>query len=183
MAAGQAAFSIRTVYILAVSMASGNSNGPQDSIFRSLAILHLAMLMGQLLFAAVVCILVFSGNLAPVIDDSQNIQILVGAIALAAIGGSQAIFNSRLSAARDKSTNDEKLSTFKTAFVLRNAVLELGALAPLVLFMLTGTMAYFYIAVALIIWFAFQFPVRSKILSAINIDELSPTQSNTGDRF
>lgn len=153
-----------------------------STYFKTLSILHLAMLIGQLLFGGVAAALVLSGSYQPSLPDSRLIQIAAIAVAVVGVGLSQFLFNSRMAIAHTGANLDAKLSSYKTAAIVRNALLEGPALFCITLYLLTGKLLYIGIAAVLILWFAFQFPVRSKVLSALQMDELSLAEEGT-DRF
>jgi hypothetical protein len=138
--------------------------------FRSLRILHLAILAGQAMFCAVAALLVFSAGLEPSIDDSRLLNVLVPLIAVGAVAASMGLFRRRLEAAQSAGP-DQKLDLYRGALILRYAILEVPALLSIIMFMLTGTIAYLAVAGMLIAWFALQRPGRARAMEDLRMDE------------
>jgi hypothetical protein len=161
-----------------------NASVPNNtgSYFSSLAILHMAFLMGQLTFAGITSFLVFSHSVPPSLKDSLALRI--GAILLAIVGliASQILYSKRLSEAQAGESADEKLTSFRIAFIVKDALLEAPSIFAIVIFLLTGKGLYLCVSGALIVWFALQYPYRSKVLSELNLDEVAMTDGKT-DRF
>jgi hypothetical protein len=150
---------------------------------RALIILHTAMLIGQVLFCAIAAFMVLQVGMPHTIDDVQPLRIGVGILALGAIIGSQALYGAQMAKVAQQQTREEKLAGIRKAVLLRNALLEAPALLAIILFMLSGGLVYLGITSALIIWFALQYPTRSRILSAAPPDDLWSSGPSKGDRF
>jgi hypothetical protein len=150
--------------------------------FKAVGILHLSFLVGQLLFAAIAAFMVFSHSVPPSLPDATIIRIGLIALAILCIGASQFIYNKRISETHAGQSVDEKLSAFRAAMLIRCALLEGPSLLSIILFLLTGSILYLCLALAIILWFALQYPFRSKVLSEIGLDELSLTDGKS-DRY
>jgi hypothetical protein len=152
------------------------------SYFTSLSILHIAFLVGQLIFAGVASFLVFSNAVPPSLEDSVALQVAAILLAIGGLVAGQMLYNKRVNEAQAAQTTDEKLATFRAVFIMKDALLEGPSIFALVIFLLTGKMLYLCVSGALILWFALQYPYRSKVLSELSLDELALTDGKT-DRF
>ena len=150
--------------------------------FTSLAVLHIAMLVGQLIFAGVVAFLMFTHAFPPALSDALYFKVGVIALAIGCLAVSQHLYNKRVNDAQIGQTTDERLTSYRSAFLIRGALLEAPSIFAIIVFMLTGNVIYLAVSGALMLWFALQYPFRNKVLSALAIDELSLLDGQ-GDRF
>ena len=143
-----------------------------DAYLKSLKILHLAFLAGQVMFAAIAAVLVFTNLFTPVTTEVAILRFIVPGIAIACIVVSQLIFTSRLAAAQVAAEPEEKLNIYRTALILKFALIEGPCLLSTIAFLLSGNYLFLAISGLVIAWFAAQHPVRSKALAGMGLDEI-----------
>ncbi|MFN3316402.1 MAG: hypothetical protein ACK40K_06295 [Raineya sp.] len=96
-----------------------------QAYFTSLRILHIALLMGQILFAGVVFFLNESGNLElKVVELAPMFKILVPILVVGAFFGSQFLFKAKIREAIKQESLSKKLLSYRVAFLLQCAMLE-----------------------------------------------------------
>jgi hypothetical protein len=149
-----------------------NVNNTAEGYFKSLKIIHLALLIGQCLFAAVAFFLVSTNQFPPTLKDSSVLKVIGAATALVGLGAGYFVAGKMVEAAQNNSVMDEKLNRYRSALLVRYALMEAPALLNVVLYMLTGGLLYLGIAGALIVWFGLQIPEKGKCLTEMSIDEM-----------
>lgn len=130
-----------------------------------LQLIHKALLGGQVLFAALLFILLYTGKIEPgwqSLDRMlQVIALIVAAVAY--LAGSKWYFTKKLQEARDAQGIQEKFTHFKKGSLVQWGLLEMATLFALISFLLTGNLAFFMMAVMLIFIFALLYPGPTKL--------------------
>ena len=142
------------------------------SEIRTLKMIHLAMIAGQVLFAAVAFFLVFTGML----DKSANnlyilFRYLVPVCILGGLIGSHFVFRSRLEVIRSDSELSEKLLEYRTTLIIRYAMLEGGTFIALVAYLVVGNHIYLLAAVLVILYFLTLVPNTERVTADLGLNE------------
>src|ERR1700756_3053429 len=128
-----------------------NPNLNPQATVKVLPIIHLALLIGQVLFATVVYFITpqkgFSLN-------GNDPFIFVG-LALAAGGfiGGNIIYKQTLSKIAPDATLSQKVSAYQTAFIIRAALMESPSLFSIVAYMLGGNLFFLALTVLIVLYF------------------------------
>jgi hypothetical protein len=138
---------------------------------KSLQILHTAMLAGMVLFGVVSAVVHFSARLAT--NDTLNkvLQVSVLAISFALIKTGFSIFDRKIQAIPATASANEKMVAYRTASIIKWALIEGPVLFAVICFMITRNYAFIALAFALIILFAFQAPSKLKAMLQLQISE------------
>ena len=130
-----------------------------------LQLIHKALLGGQLLFAAVLFFLMYTGKAEPGWRSLDRVlqALAIAVAAIAYLGGSKWYFTKKLQAARNSTSIQQKFDHFKKGSLVQWALLELATLFALISFLLTGNLAFFMMAVMLIFIFALLYPGPTKL--------------------
>lgn len=152
-------------------MATTPSN---TGIFKTLLIMHKAMLTGQLVFAAVAFYLVYS-NLFP-FQNLKNLDRVLQVVALVCSAGGfyvgQLLFKKGLIAAKTIQANSKvKLLRYRQACILQWALIEGPCLFAIICFLLTHNYAFLALAALLIFLFTMMAPSKLKIALQLQISE------------
>lgn len=135
--------------------------------------LHKALLMGQVLFAAVSFYLVYTKVFtAPAKELEKYLQ--VAALLAVAIGlyAGLTIFKKRLQQINDTTTGaKEKFEKYRTAVIIQWSLLEAPALFCIICFMVTGNYAFLALAVVVMFLFVMMAPSKMKIMLQLQISE------------
>lgn len=139
----------------------------------TLKILHRAMLVGQFLFAAVAYYLVYQAFITPQMREQERLfQVISIVFAAAGVLGGSILFKKKLQEIRNSNnTVVEKFSAYRSASIIRWAMLEGPCIFCLVGFLLIGNYAFMALAGVLILLFAMTSPTGDKVASDLGISQ------------
>jgi divalent metal cation (Fe/Co/Zn/Cd) transporter len=152
------------------------SNQPN---LKTLLIIHIALLIGQLMFA-MVCL-----SITPNKGFSFNTQepfnwvaivLTVGGFALSAF-----LYRMQLSAALKRVSAKEKLLNYTTAIIMRAAPLEAASMFCIVAYILTGNTFFMGIAAIIILYFIVVIPTKDRVLTSLNLSAADLTNDSTAN--
>ncbi|PKP09034.1 MAG: hypothetical protein CVU09_13290 [Bacteroidetes bacterium HGW-Bacteroidetes-4] len=139
--------------------------------FRSLSLIHYALLAGQLVFAGVALYLTYGKT--QLVDSPKGVFIyVVPLIALLAVLVSQAIYRLKIKKLISYQSLIPKMTEYQSIFIIRLALIEGASLFAIVVYLLTIEAIFMAIAVLLIVYFVLLRPTREKI--ALDL-ELNPS--------
>lgn len=143
--------------------------------FKSLKVVHLALVVGVVFFALTSILLQFAGfgTLGPDVD--KILVLVVPIIALIGSYTSNFIFRKKLSEIKKKSSLKEKMEEYRSAFIIRLALIEAPSFLTVVAYLLTGNYLFLGIVVALLIVFFIYSPNQSKFIAEL---ELTKSESD-----
>lgn len=137
------------------------------SFIKTITIIHLALIMGLLLFSGVSYTLVETNVLS--FDFENDIFSLI--VPVFAIGGAFAsnfIYTKKINELTSLESLKDKVMGYQTACIIRFALLEGPALLGIVYYMQTGNLLFLIIAGALIVYFVTLRPTKEKIETDLN---------------
>ena len=142
---------------------------------KALILLHTAMLLGQLLFAAIAYFM-FRNNVPPFDESTSKIMQSV-AVVLTLGGGFAAFFVFRKSVEELQLTAggfDEKINAYRSASIIKFALLEAPSLFCIIGYILTINISFMLLSIVLILVFAGQKPTVPMMVHDMNVsrDEL-----------
>jgi hypothetical protein len=148
--------------------------------FTSLKLMHNAMLVAQIMFAAITFYLVYSNTLVPTFtEEEKTLQVVALAVAAGAIFGGAKFFNSRMAALKEQPLTkiSEKFPAYRSASIVHWALIEAATFVSIIGLFLTGNYAFLALAGFLIIYFFLQAPSKSKVqlhldLNSNEVEEL-----------
>ncbi len=140
--------------------------------FKTLAILHLALVSGTLLFG-IISYLLF------VIDKSSNefteisgyFLFLVPIVFIAGLLASYLVYKNKLSSLIEINNLNEKLAYYRGAFLVRLAILEGTAFFAIVSVMLTNNIIFLLFAGLIIIIMIYYKPTRKSIIIDMQLNQ------------
>lgn len=140
---------------------------------KTLLLLHKALLIGQLIFAAVAFYLIYTDSFP---KEWQHLdQVLqVAAIVFSTTGffAGSMLFKKRLLKARKTETGlADKWALYRTACIIQWAMIEAPCLFAITCFLLTGNYAFFALAAVLILLFTTMGPSSVKIIFQLQVSE------------
>lgn len=129
-----------------------------------------ALVIGQLFFGAVAVYLVnFGGVKVEIPDLNKSLLYIIPTIAIISVFGSSYIFKMRLVALKDKTDLNAKFLDYRSALIVRWALLEGPSFLAIVAFILTGNYLLLSIAALIILFFIFIMPSKSKLESDLEL--------------
>ncbi len=154
--------------------------GKPGSYFNQLSILCLALIVGVSMFCAIAVFL--ASQAGPLLGaNTSDIVFIYVALILSIICLSIAIivFNKKLKMLQVVEVFDDKLKQYRSAIIIRAALIEAPALLNIIFFMLTQNTIFLFLALSLILIKIYFFPRLSKISSdlALNYVELEKIQN------
>jgi hypothetical protein len=146
-----------------------SQNQTLDSYVQSLAIMWTGLFTGPLLFGMISYFLRVSGQFSYLTTaEFSNIMIyLVPAAMIGALLGGNFLYKNRLSAIKKMATQDEKLTAYRSVFIIRNAMPEMAAFLAVVAYLLTGDLRFLAGAAVMLIWLIAIFPTRGRLVTEL----------------
>ena len=139
--------------------------------FKYLQRLHSAMLAGMVLFCLVSAVTRFSAKLTVDTSLDKVLQVMVLLVSFGSIRAGFFIFNKKLQSIPPMAAASEKLSVYRTAAIIKWAMIEGPVLLAVISFMITRNYAFIALAFALIILFALQGPLKQKIMLQLQLTD------------
>lgn len=142
--------------------------GPKNFI-KTTMIIHLALLMGQVLFAVVTCFI--APNAVLDLKPTNDVLFYIApALVVATMFLGSFLFKQQLSKLDAGATLQGKLVVYQTALIIRCAMSEGASLFCIVCALNTGNLFYLVVAGINIIYFIWIRPTKAKIEDSLNLD-------------
>jgi len=143
--------------------------------FKSLKVVHLALALGVVFFTLTSILLQFAGFGTPGPDVDKILVLVVPIFALIGSYASNFIFRKKLNEIRKKSSLKEKMEEYRSALIIRLALIEGPSFLTVVAYLLTGNYLFLGLVVALLIVFFIYAPKQSKFIADL---ELTKTEAD-----
>lgn len=144
-----------------------------QSPLRTLSVIHLALIAGQIMFAAVS--IAIKGKTEIILQANDDIFFfIIPGIALSGILVSSMIFKKLVEQAKTKQAPAEKLKQYLSASIIRWALIEGPSLFAITVYFLKGNLFYILISALLILFMFTLRPTREKVATELDVrpDEL-----------
>jgi len=144
----------------------------KNTVFASLSLMHKAMLVGQVIFSAVMFVLVYKEEYSPVFaEHEKTIQVVALVFSALAIFIGNSLFKKKLAVINEQTVTDAKtkLMQYRSASIMQWALLEAACLLNGVCLFLSGNYAFLALAAGLLLYFAMLMPVKNKIAAQLNL--------------
>lgn len=141
---------------------------------RALGILFFSMLMGQVIFALLAYYMNASGTMivAVLADNGKNILVAIAGLALLLAIGSFIFYRKKITAAKESAqTVQGKLDVYRSANIIRWALLEAPVLLAIIAFMLSGNKDILFVIAAMLLLFISTKPSVAKAAAALSLSE------------
>jgi hypothetical protein len=148
---------------------------PQTSkeYFNSLTILHAAMAIGQLLFGLVIYFQFSNAELTDEMNSMNDIfRIMVPAFIIGGLFTSELLFKTLLKKINQKTDLKERLIGYRSALIIKYALLEGPSLFAIIAFLVTSNLVFLGLSGFIILMFLTNRPTRFR---AINDLLLNPS--------
>ena len=138
--------------------------------FKTLKTIYSAFLAGQVLFALVIVFLVYETMTTSFEDEFTQILLMVfAAISVGSVTTGFILFNQKMEAAQAKSWLNEKLADFRTAMLIKVALMEGPALFAIVGLLMTANVYFFALAALLIVLQLPGFPTKFHVIEKLRL--------------
>jgi hypothetical protein len=139
--------------------------------FNSLNITYMSLILGQVFFAIISLFLSLSGLVSFNLEDSKFILIIVTILfAFGAFYGNTYIFKMKLNAINPASSLFDKLNEYRSACILRWAILEGPSFLSIIGYFLTGDLTFIIITSSIIAFFFMNRPNAEKACTELNLE-------------
>lgn len=158
-----------------------NTQATPNKFIKTLSIIHLAMLIGPVIFG----FLVYSqshSTFQNLSDTTDTFLIITPIVALSGIFMGNLLFNKLIKSAIKVDGLKPKLAGFQTASLIRFAFIEGPAFLGVIAFQLTENLTYLYIAGVLILYLYLLRPTKDKIERGLVLKGKEKEQFNTLDQ-
>jgi hypothetical protein len=148
--------------------------------FRTLAILHLALTLGQLAFAGLFILVKWTGNLrtvgVPIIAGKgvrQEDLFFYAAMAIVAVSilASFLVFRTRIARAKEQQTLFDILSDYRGAVLLRDALLDFPSILAVVAYAVTDNEKYLCLTGVIVLLFLINWPTPSRVMADLGLED------------
>jgi hypothetical protein len=161
-----------------------NQNRPIDpkNFVKLIIIIHLALFMGQTLFAAVVLFI----SKDPALNLKPGNDVLFYVVPFMLVFGIFAgsfVFKQLTAKLAEKTSLTEKLQAYQTALIIRYALSEGASMFSIVCLLLTNNVYYLILAGINILYFIIIRPTKLKILDDLNLNYEEQTEMDTNQAF
>ena len=145
----------------------------KQTTIKQLSILHKALLLGQIMFAAIVFFLIYTNRVNfNLVDLDQVFQLIALGLSAAGVFIGSSLFKKKMQQARETLTDVKaKAEAYRSVSIIQWALIEAPSLFSIVCFMLVGNYAFLALAVALMFWFALTGPSKMKIMLLLGLSE------------
>ena len=149
--------------------------------FKSMQIIHFALMAGIFFFLIVAIFLQFNG-FGTMGEEFNTIIIYVTTLfVLFGIAASHFISKRKLQACINKSTLLEKMNTYREVLVLKFALLEAPSFLAIVSYMLTGNLYFVGLTVLMLAVFVVFRPTKAKAIVELHLDQKEQQVINKPD--
>ena len=137
--------------------------------FKSIKIVHIALVVGVVFFALISVFLQIKGFGTVGHEIDKVLLIVVPIFALIGIFASNFVFKKKLNEIRKKSNLKEKMEEYRSALIIKLALIEGPSFFAVVSFLLTGNYIYLGLTVILIIVFLIYTPNKTKFINELEL--------------
>jgi hypothetical protein len=140
----------------------------KEQWLKSLNVLHLALVIGMSIFLGLVCFLKKDVLTFQTSSDTMPFTVVGLVLGLGVLFVGPLLFNARIKAA--SGTLNQKLNTYRQAFVVKMAVLEGAAIFNILVLFLFGSGIQLLVATLLLCFMVMQKPSAFKISEALQLN-------------
>ncbi len=152
-------------------------NNPSKNYINTLSLIHGALTMGLILFAAITVFLNRSNSSTNSVTDLDNILVyIVPAMAVFGLMASMFLFKNKVKSAKSKDALQKKLYDYRVATIIKLALIEGPALLSIIAYLITGSNLFLGMAAALILYFILQRPSKNKVVMDLDLNRSDSEQ-------
>jgi hypothetical protein len=138
---------------------------------RAIQILYKALLVGQILFAAIALFVVESGRFTLHNAELGNILLIVAVIlSVGGVAFSYSLFEKRMEIVKQQNDLSSKLEGYRAALIMQLGLSEFPALLAIIFYFITGNHAFLIIIILLLVNFLNLYPSRNKIVKQLELN-------------
>ena len=138
------------------------------TFFKTITIIHLALVAGQLLFGIMAYFLTNGKNVVTKLSGDVFFYI-APLLAVAGVIAGSYLFKQKLNSLTDAISLKEKLTIWQTAFIIRCAMAEGPSLFGIAVYLITGNLFYLFISGLIILYFISIGPKKETIAADLDL--------------
>jgi membrane protein insertase Oxa1/YidC/SpoIIIJ len=123
-----------------------------NSYLKTISIIHIALLIGQTIFA-IVAFFINRSTTIELNNAADPFFVVMIALAIGSFIASTILFKKNLEKAKEQEDAKSKLAQYQSALIIRYALLEGPSLFGIVVYLLTGNLFYLMVSVIIILYF------------------------------
>lgn len=139
--------------------------------FKSLFLIWVALIIGQVMFGAVVFYLHKTGAYTGDESLNQTFLMIVPAFVVAGIAGSILFLKMKLKQLKQLDNFESKLEQYRAATIISYALLEGPSLLGIVAFLISGNIVFFALSIMIILMFLISKPSKYKLSLDLELSE------------
>ena len=140
--------------------------------FKSLQIIHFALMMGILFFAIIAFILVSQGFAVAGLEDIDiMLSFFVPVFLIIGLVSGNFLFKLKVIEAKGNLSLLEKLNIYRGALIIKMALLEGPAFLSIIIFIITGKLMHLALTGILLIVFVLYRPSKEKLISDLELNQ------------
>ncbi|MBP7496191.1 MAG: hypothetical protein KA792_00805 [Bacteroidales bacterium] len=148
--------------------------------FRALSTIYYAMIAGQIFFVLISFFLVYKGIIKEQDKDLNDVfSIIIPVFVLGVIMSSNILFRNKLKKSKSKTLLIEKMNDYRSALLIRYALLEGPCFLSIVAYLLCGVNLFLMLAGVIILIFSFYKPSVNKAVIELELNQ-TDTESLKG---
>jgi hypothetical protein len=142
----------------------------QNNFLKPITLIYYALLAGQIMFMAVAYLL-NSNQISPTKHEMYDMFIIIVPIIIGSgLFLSNFIFKMLIGKIEQKTSIENKLMTYRSALIIKYALMEGPSLFAIVAFLISGNAIFLAFAAVMILAFILQRPNRDKIAQDLNLN-------------
>lgn len=137
--------------------------------YRTMLIISLGMLMAIVMTSITFISLKMNEGIVMNMDYSDPIVMVGGIIGIITIPAGLLFYKSQLTKAKQKVTEEEKLTAYRSLFIIRSAIWEIGMLFNLIVFFMLNTWVPLFFSAGVLVMFVMHLPTEMRVKSDLEI--------------
>ena len=160
----------------------GKNQNSTTEYFKLISIIHTALVLGVILFGAIVCLFIADFQHADTQSGIANLFVyLVPGLIMAGIISSNVIFRIKFNALLISEDLKIKLEVYRRASIIRYAFIQLPALFALMVIFMTSDINYLVYAGLMIVLLIIKRPTMKLAISELRLDQEEVAQLKNPD--
>ena len=139
--------------------------------FRTLSILHIALILGQVFFALITVFLIINKIMIGQRDLSVILAYITPIFTLISLFFSNYFYKKKLKPLQESNDLKYKMTNYRGVLVIRYALIEGPSFFSIVVTLLTSNLVFLVLPVLLIIWMIYLKPSKYRVLTDLELDE------------
>ena len=140
--------------------------------FKLLTIMHIALIAGQLILGIIVVFLMLNGNIEPSLAEYRNLFLVIAAlVTIGSVFSSNIIYKKQVELIKNMTDLRQKITQFKTIYILRLILLEAPSTAAIIFYFLTGSLEFLIFTVAIILISSNLKPNKERIIAELELSD------------